>query len=94
MKYSFPEISTRGLKEEVVLLIFSKISNNLMKLGNERIDNSLNFWKEYRISIDKLIDYEMYLLIDSKLIEINESIAFSIIASLTRKYNEEFKIKR
>ena len=43
LKYSFPGCSNNSIREEIVPLILSRISNNLIDFGHDGIENCLQF---------------------------------------------------
>jgi replication factor C subunit 1 len=91
LKSSFPGCSNNSIREEIVPLILSRISNNLIDFGHDGIENCLQFMKEYKITMEKFKENVTHLQPNEKILSKFEKIAPTIRAALTRKYNEAFK---
>lgn len=91
LKYSFPGISTKSIKEEIVPLVLSKIANNLVDYGKDGIDMCLKFMEEYKLSMDKFKEHVMDLQPSEKLLAKFNNVSQPLRTALTRRYNETFK---
>ncbi len=91
LKYSFPGCPSNAIKEEVVPLILSKVSDRLIEDDNSGIDACLHFLKEYKLPLDRFKENVLDLHPNSKKVEKFEKINPQVRAALTRRYNEAFK---
>ena len=91
LKTLFSNHSLRSIKEEIVPIIFSKITNTLISNGKEGIDSVIHILNVFKFSLilfkENLFDLQPNEQIIKKYTGLNSGIK----SLLTKKLNEEFK---
>jgi len=91
LKYSFPNISSVSIIEEISPLILSAITNCLIDAGKEGVETCLRLMKNYKLSMEKFKENIVDLQPGDKILTKYEKISPQIKAYFTKKYNEAFK---
>jgi replication factor C subunit 1 len=91
LKYSFHGCPSISIKEEIVPLILSKVTDKLIEDDIAGIDSCLYFLKEYKLPLDTFKENVLDLHPNIKKVEKFNKINSQVRANLTRRYNEAFK---
>jgi hypothetical protein len=92
LKYSFNNLSSISIIQEVSPLVLSVINNSLIGSGKEEgVEYCIRFMRCYKLTMDKLKENVMDLQQNKSLQSTFENIAPQIKAYFTKKYNEAFR---
>jgi len=83
--------SFQAIKEEIVPLVFSKITNYLIDLGKEGVEKVLNILQTYKISQMVFKENLFDLQPNENILKKYEKLNAGIKSLLTKKLNDEFK---
>jgi hypothetical protein len=91
MKSLFPDQSLRTIKDEIVPIIFSKITNYLVNLGKDGVEMVINILTTFKINIQIFKENLFDLNTNELMLKKYEKLNPTIKSWLTKKLNEEFK---
>jgi hypothetical protein len=83
--------SFQAIKEEIVPLVFSKITNCLIDLGKEGVEKVLKIMSTYKISLMLFKENLFDLQPNESILKKYEKLNAGIKSLLTKKLNDEFK---
>ena len=91
LKSNFHNFSLRSIKEEIIPLFLSIITNELVTNGKECINDIIEIFKKYKINTLLFKENILELQTSTKILNKWEKINSSLKATLTRRLNEEYK---
>jgi hypothetical protein len=91
LKSNFHNYSLRSIKEEIIPLFLSIITNELITNGKDSINGVIELFKKYKINTFLFKENILDLQPSAKILNKWEKINSSLKSTLTKKLNEEYK---